>query len=441
MISDKQLNQFVNQLQEKQSRIMVVGLGYTGLPLADCIVKAGFKVVGYDTNINKVEMLIRGGSYLETISAVKVQELLDTGRFTVTSDISCEDPCDVYWVCVPTPLLNGAPALDSFCAAITSIRTIATKPFLVVISSTSFPGTTRTIGLSILGKEIQEQGADFFLVFSPEREDPGNSTFTTKTLPRVFGALDNESSKVAMVLFKQLFDEVHQASSIEAAEASKLVENVYRAVNIALANEWDEICKGLNLDVWEIIELAATKPFGFQAFYPGPGVGGHCIPVDPYYLLSKLKSLGSNAELINLACDLNRKRPHIIVNKIDEFLKNSSKFDNGSNVLLIGIGYKKNIGDIRESPAIEILDLLLKRSFNVKWYDPLVDTKHPIWELQRELNLSPELLKNQCLCVVLADHDCIDWDMVLKNSNFIFDTKNKYSEELNNLTSEKIIRL
>jgi len=441
MISDKQLNQFVNQLQEKQSRIMVVGLGYTGLPLADCIVKAGFKVVGYDTNINKVEMLIRGGSYLETISAVKVQELLDTGRFTVTSDISCEDPCDVYWVCVPTPLLNGAPALDSFCAAITSIRTIATKPFLVVISSTSFPGTTRTIGLSILGKEIQEQGADFFLVFSPEREDPGNSTFTTKTLPRVFGALDNESSKVAMVLFKQLFDEVHQASSIEAAEASKLVENVYRAVNIALANEWDEICKRLNLDVWEIIELAATKPFGFQAFYPGPGVGGHCIPVDPYYLLSKLKSLGSNAELINLACDLNRKRPHIIVNKIDEFLKNSSKFDNGSNVLLIGIGYKKNIGDIRESPAIEILDLLLKRSLNVKWYDPLVDTKHPIWELQRELNLSPELLKNQCLCVVLADHDCIDWDMVLKNSNFIFDTKNKYSEELNNLTSEKIIRL
>lgn len=441
MISNEVLNQFVNQLQGKKSRIMVVGLGYTGLPLADCIVKAGFKVVGYDTNINKVEMLIRGGSYLETISAVKVQELLDTGRFTVTSDISCEDPCDVYWVCVPTPLLNGAPALDSFCAAITSIRTIATKPFLVVISSTSFPGTTRTIGLSILGKEIQEQGADFFLVFSPEREDPGNTKFTTKTLPRVFGALNMQSAKVAMVLFKQLFDEVHQASSIEAAEASKLMENVYRAVNIALANEWGEICAQLNLDVWEIIKLASTKPFGFQAFYPGPGVGGHCIPVDPYYLLSKLKSVGANAGLINLACDLNRKRPHIIVNKIDEFFKNSSRFDNGSKILLIGMGYKKNIGDLRESPAIDIFNLLLNLGYNVKWHDPLVDKKDPPGELQRELNLSPELLKNQCLCVVLADHDCIDWGMVLKNSNFIFDTKNKYSEELNNLLSEKIIRL
>ena len=426
MISDKQLNQFVNQLQEKQSRIMVVGLGYTGLPLADCIVKAGFKVVGYDTNINKVEMLIRGGSYLETISAVKVQELLDTGRFTVTSDISCEDPCDVYWVCVPTPLLNGAPALDSFCAAITSIRTIATKPFLVVISSTSFPGTTRTIGLSILEKETQEQGADFFLVFSPEREDPGNSTFTTKTLPRVFGALDNESSKVAMVLFKQLFDEVHQASSIEAAEASKLVENVYRAVNIALANEWDEICKGLNLDVWEVIKLAATKPFGFQAFYPGPGVGGHCIPVDPYYLLSKLKSVGANAGLINLACDLNKKRPQMIVRKIEAFLESRSKAIKGSNLLLIGLGYKKNISDLRESPAIEILDLLINLGCNLKWHDPLVTSNHSQRDVQRELDLSPELLKNQDLCVILADHDLIDWDMVLNYSSFILDTKNKF---------------
>ena len=441
MISNEVLNQFVNQLQGKKSRIMVVGLGYIGLPLAECIAKAGFNVIGYDTNLNKIELLNRGESYLETMSASRIQELLKTGRLSFTADIACAESCDVYWVCVPTPLLNGAPILDSFYSAIKSIRAIAKKPFLVVVSSTSFPGTTRSIGLSILVKEAQEEGHDFFLVFSPEREDPGNTKFTTKTLPRVFGALNMQSAKVAMVLFKQLFDEVHQASSIEAAEASKLMENVYRAVNIALANEWGEICAQLNLDVWEIIKLASTKPFGFQAFYPGPGVGGHCIPVDPYYLLSKLKSMGSNAELINLACDLNRKRPHIIVNKIDEFLKNSSRFDNGSKILLIGLGYKKNIGDIRESPAIDILDLLLKRSLNVKWYDPLVDTKHPIWELQRELNLSPELLKNQCLCVVLADHDCINWDMVLKNSNFIFDTKNKYSEELDNLTSEKIIRL
>jgi len=426
MISDKQLNQFLYQLQEKRSKIMVVGLGYTGLPLAECIAKAGFQVIGYDTNINKVAMLVRGESYLETIPAFRIRELLDTGRFTVTSNISCEDPCDVYWVCVPTPLLNGAPDLESFCGAITSIRSRAKKPFLVVISSTSFPGTTRTIGLSILENETQEQGADFFLVFSPEREDPGNSAFTTKTLPRVFGALDNESSKVAMVLFKQLFDEVHQASSIEAAEASKLLENVYRAVNIALANEWDEICQGLNLDVWEIIKLAATKPFGFQAFYPGPGVGGHCIPVDPYYLLSKLKSLGANTGLINLACDLNKKRPQIIVKKIEAFLENRSKSINGTNLLLIGLGYKKNISDLRESPAIEIFDLLLNLGCNLKWYDPLVASNHSQRDVQRELDLSPQLLKKQDLCVILADHDLIDWDMVLNYSSFILDTKNKF---------------
>jgi UDP-N-acetyl-D-glucosamine dehydrogenase len=439
MISDEHLNHFLHQLQEKQSKIMVVGLGYTGLPLAESIVKAGFKVVGYDTNTNKVEMLIRGESYLETISTIKVQDLLNTGRFTVTSDISCEGPCDVYWVCVPTPLLNGAPALDSFCAAITSIRTIAKKPFLVVISSTSFPGTTRTIGLSILENETQEQGADFFLVFSPEREDPGNNAFTTKTLPRVFGARDNESSKVAMVLFKQLFDEVHQASSIEAAEASKLLENVYRAVNIALANEWDEICKGLNLDVWEIIKLAATKPFGFQAFYPGPGVGGHCIPVDPYYLLSKLKSLGANAGLINLACDLNKKRPKIIIKKIEAFLQNRSKSINGSNLLLIGLGYKKNISDLRESPAIEIFDSLLNLGCNLKWYDPLIRNNHFKSDVQREFDLSPQLLKNQDLCIILADHDLIDWDMVLNYSSFILDTKNKF-ENCDSSRKKKIIR-
>jgi len=440
MISDKQLNQFLYQLEKKQSRIMVVGLGYTGLPLAECIAKAGFKVVGYDTNVNKVETLIRGDSYLETISAFRIQELLDTGRFTVTSDISCKGPCDVYWVCVPTPLLNSSPDLDSFRAAVTSIRTTANKPFLVVISSTSFPGTTRTIGLSILENETQEQGTDFFLVFSPEREDPGNSAFTTKTLPRVFGALDDDSSKVAKVLFKHLFNEVHQASSIEAAEASKLLENVYRAVNIALANEWDDICKGLNLDVWEIIKLAATKPFGFQAFYPGPGVGGHCIPVDPYYLLSKLKSLGANAGLINLACDLNKKRPQMIVKKIEGFLKSRSKAINGAKLLLIGLGYKKNISDLRESPAIEIFDLLINLGCNLKWHDPLVASNQFNRDDQRVLDLSPQLLKNQDLCVILADHDLIDWDMVLNYSSFILDTKNKF-EKCEGSMMEKIINL
>jgi UDP-N-acetyl-D-glucosamine dehydrogenase len=231
-----------------------------------------------------------------------------------------------------------------------------------------------------------------------------------------------------MVLFKQLFDEVHQASSIEAAEASKLLENVYRAVNIALANEWDEICQGLNLDVWEIIKLAATKPFGFQAFYPGPGVGGHCIPVDPYYLLSKLKSFGANAGLINLACDLNKKRPQMIVKKIEAFLENRSKVLNGSNLLLIGLGYKKNISDLRESPAIEIFDLLLDLGCNLKWYDPLVANNHSQRDVQRELDLSPQLLKKQDLCVILADHDLIDWDMVLNYSSFILDTKNKFAK-------------
>ena len=437
MISDEQLNQFVNKLQEKQSRIMVIGLGYTGLPLAECITMAGFEVVGYDTNTIKVEMLIRGESYLETISASKVKELFKTGRFSVTSDISCSNPCDVYWVCVPTPLLNGAPALDHFYDAITSIRKVSKNPFLVIASSTSFPGTTRTIGLSILGKEDE---ADFFLVFSAEREDPGNTKFTTKTLPRVFGALDINSSKVALVLFKHLFDEVHEASSIEAAEASKLLENVYRAVNIALANEWGEICTGLNLDVWEVIKLASSKPFGFQAFYPGPGVGGHCIPVDPYYLLSKLKSVGTTAGLINLACDLNKKRPHLIVKKIEAFLKNKLKAIDGSNLLLIGMGYKKNIGDLRESPAVDVFNLLRHHGSNVKWHDPLVEKNASIFEVQRELILTPQFLRSQDLCIILADNDLVNWDMILKYSDFLLDTKNKLSK-CDGPMNQKIIRL
>ena len=437
MISDEQLNQFVSKLQEKKSKIMVIGLGYTGLPLAECIITAGFEVVGYDINSIKVEMLIRGDSYLETISPSKVKELFKTGRFSVTSNISCSNPCDVYWVCVPTPLLNGAPALDHFYDAITSIRMVAKNPFLVIASSTSFPGTTRTIGQSILEKEAQ---ADFFLVFSAEREDPGNTKFTTKTLPRVFGALDINSSKVASVLFKQLFDEIHEASSIEAAEASKVLENVYRAVNIALANEWGEICTGLNLDVWEVIKLASTKPFGFQSFYPGPGVGGHCIPVDPYYLLSKLKSVGANAGLITLACDLNKKRPHLIVKKIEAFFKNNLKLLNASNLLLIGMGYKKNIGDLRESPAVDILNLLTQHGSNVKWHDPLVEKNASMFEVQRELVLTPQLLRSQDLCIILADHDLINWDMILINSDFILDTKNKFTK-CDSSTNPKIIHL
>ena len=437
MISDDQLNQFVNRLQEKNSKIMVIGLGYTGLPLAECIVTAGFEVIGYDTNSSKIEMLVRGESYLETISSNRVQELFKTGKFSVTADISGINPCDVYWVCVPTPLLNGAPSLDSFYEAVTSIRAMAKKPFLVITSSTSFPGTTRAIGLSILDLEAK---ADFFLVFSPEREDPGNSKFSTKTLPRVFGALDINSSHVATVLFKQLFNEVHQASSIEAAEASKLLENVYRAVNIALANEWEDVCKGLNLDVWEIVKLAATKPFGFQAFYPGPGVGGHCIPIDPYYLLSKLKSVGTNAGLINLACDLNKKRPHLIVKKIETFLKNKSRFIEDSKVLLIGMGYKKNIGDLRESPSIDIFKLLQNHGCHVKWHDPLVEENNSQFESHREITLTPSILKFQDLCVILTDHDLINWDMISTYSDFIFDTKNKYNK-CDNSINKKIINI
>lgn len=428
MTMDEALDQLVTQLQGKTAKVMVVGLGYAGLPLAECIASAGFDVIGYDIDPNKVKTLQQGESYLETIPASRVQSLLSTGKFKATSDIATAEPCAVYWICVPTPLVNGAPTLDILYNAINAVSIVAKTPFLVVVSSTSFPGTTRSIGLSIL-EEDRKEDRNFFLAFSQEREDPGNTKFTTRTLPRVFGALNDASAKVASVLFNQLFDEVHQASSMEAAEASKMMENVYRAVNIALANEWADICNQLGLDVWEVIKLAATKPFGFQAFYPGPGVGGHCIPVDPYYLLQKLQSMGSDAELISLACELNKKRPSVIVGKLVEFLGlYTHRFDESFPILLIGMSYKKNVGDLRGSPALDILDLLCREGFDVTWYDPLVAKTDLDLESLRETTLSSILLNEQAVCIILSDHDIIDWDMVLAHSNFVFDTKNKYAK-------------
>lgn len=438
MISDEKTKQFVDQVEDKKSLIMVLGLGYTGLPLAECIVRAGFDVVGYDTNSAKVQMLNNGESYSETFSSARLEYLIKSGRFKAVDNVLKSKPCDIYWVCVPTPLLNGSPSLSCFYEAISSISLIAKDDFLIVNSSTSFPGTTQAICQSVFGKDANS--SDYFLAYSPEREDPGNDLYSTKSLPRVYGALDSNSSIVANALFRQLFDQIHQASSIQTAEASKLMENVFRAVNIALANEWSDICSGLNVDVWEVIKLAATKPFGFQAFYPGPGVGGHCIPVDPYYLLSRVKSFGCNPALISLACDLNKKRPNRVVSVIKNYLNANLKPLEGSNALVIGAGYKKNLGDIRESPSVEIIKQLHALGCNVIWHDPLVDPGFNIGEIPRVIQLNSILVEKQDFCLVLVDHDKVEWKIIFQNASIVFDAKNKFLNQSGSVIA-KVIKI
>ncbi len=436
-MNPKEQNQFIDRLTKKKSRVMVIGLGYTGLPLVECIANAGFNVLGFDKNSFKIASLIRGESYLETFSSSRLASLLKTGRFLPKGNLVDTQPCDVYWICVPTPLSNGAPTLDLIFDAVASIANHTKKPFLVVVSSTSFPGTSRLLSEKLQNDCELVLGEDFFLACSPEREDPGNKKYNTQNLPRVFGASDQNSLKISRIFFKLLFDEIYEASSIETAEASKLMENVYRAVNIALANEWSEICKGLNLNVWEVVNLASTKPFGFQAFFPGPGVGGHCIPVDPYYLITKLKSTGINSDLINLACDLNKKRPLKIVEKIIDLVQKHHNSILNFNILLIGIGYKKNMADIRESPSLEILHKLSELGFNARWHDPLVVDQIPELSKLKESILTKSLLKQQGLCLVLVDHDQVDWAMLENNANLIIDTVNS----LHLRESKQVIRI
>ncbi|MEA1913052.1 MAG: nucleotide sugar dehydrogenase [candidate division WOR-3 bacterium] len=428
-------------MKEKDYEILgVVGLGYVGLPLAMEFVRAGYRTIGFDKDCRKVKMLSSGETYIKHIGEKRVKKMVNTGLFEATSDFSRVRKVDAISICVPTPLTrHKMPDLSFVLDSTRSISTNLKKGALVILESTTYPGTTREEIFPILkngGRKIDE---DFYLAFSPEREDPGNKKYNTRNIPKVVGGVTKESTRRAVELYATIFDKVVEVSSSEVAEATKLLENTYRSVNIALVNELKIIFDKMGINIWEVIEAAKTKPFGYSPFYPGPGLGGHCIPIDPFYLSWKAKEFGINTRFIELAGEINTSIPEYVVDKTISALNEQKKSLSGSNVLVIGVTYKKDIDDTRESPGIRIMEMLIKRGANVSYYDPYIPKISGFRQtdlVTESVVLTEEFLSEQDAIIITTAHSNIDYKMILENSALILDTRNVYSE----IKSDKIVK-
>ncbi|HEY2251002.1 MAG TPA: nucleotide sugar dehydrogenase [Planctomycetaceae bacterium] len=416
-------------LLQRTARVGVIGLGYVGLPLACIYHEEGFQVLGFDIDTDKVQTLKAGQSYIGHIPGQRVGELLSDGRFDATTDFSRIAEIDAVSICVPTPLTeNREPDLSFIIATGRGIAPHLRKGQLVVLESTTYPGTTREVLLPILenGSGLKA-GEDFFLAYSPEREDPGNANYSTSTIPKVVGGLDADSGAVATTLYGQVATRVVPVASLEVAEACKILENTYRAVNIALVNEMKVLFDRMGLSIWDVIDAAKTKPFGFQAFYPGPGLGGHCIPIDPYYLTWLARRYGLNTRFIELAGDVNSKMPNYVVDQVIRALNRSGKPVSGSRIAVLGIAYKKDVDDPRESPAFEIIDELLQLGAVLTYHDPhILHTpnmrKHTL--CMESQPLTAEYLGAQDCVVIVTDHSAIDWDLVIQHAPLVVDPRN-----------------
>lgn len=421
------------KIDAKTARIGVVGLGYVGLPMVRAFHDAGFPTIGYDTDDGKISKLRRGESYLKHLGEGLAQDLAASNRFEATNDPAVLTQSDVLILCVPTPL--GAHREPDLSFVLSSTRGIAEdlRPGqMVVLTSTTYPRTTRDEVLPILEATGLAGGRDFFLAFSPEREDPGRAGLTTKTIPRLVGGVDEVSGRLATRLFASAVEEVHLVASAEIAEAAKLLENIYRAVNIALVNELKVLLTEMDIDVWQVIRAAATKPFGFQPFYPGPGLGGHCIPIDPFYLTWKAKEVGLHTRFIELAGEVNTAMPGYVIERVMDALNDDGKALRGSSVLVLGVAYKKNVEDMRETPAAEIIDRLFDKGAEVRYHDPHVarfpSMRHYDDIELESVELTPELLESRDCVLVVTDHDHIDWSMVGEHAPLVVDSRNVLSK-------------
>lgn len=412
--------------------IGVVGLGYVGLPLVRAAHAAGFPVVGYDRDRSKIDTLNSGRTYLKHLGTDLAKELAASEHFKATAESKDLASADAILLCVPTPLgPHREPDLSFVLDSTKMVAGILRKGQLIVLESTTYPGTTRDEMLPILEKESGLRcGEDFFLAYSPEREDPGRPNYDTATIPKLVGGIDEISTDLALALYRGLITEVHRVSSTEVAEAAKLLENIYRAVNIAMVNELKTLLAEMNIDIWEVIEAASTKPFGYQAFYPGPGLGGHCIPIDPFYLTWKAKAIGRNTKFIELAGEINAQMPAYVVAQLMSALNKRSMALQGAKVLIIGIAYKRDIDDVRESPAAEIIDLLWSGGAKVSYHDPHVP-KFPKMRAH-DIDLSSKPLDEQTLkdhdCVlIVTDHTSVDYELIGKHAKLVVDTRNAMS--------------
>ncbi len=418
----------LGRLHNKTACVGVIGLGYVGLPLARAFAAGGFRVLGFDVDESKVERLRRGESYIGHIPAAAVAEMRGRG-FEATARFERLREADAVVICVPTPLTDARdPDLTFVVNSAKAVAASLRPGQLVVLESTTYPGTTRDVVLPVLEATGLRAGSDFFLAFSPEREDPGNPQFSAPTIPKVVGGLDPRSGDLACALYGPVVVRVVRVSSPEVAEACKILENTYRAVNIALVNELKVLYDRMGIDVWEVIEAAKTKPFGFQAFYPGPGLGGHCIPIDPFYLTWAARKHGLNTRFIELAGEVNTAMPAFVVNKVADALNDRGKPVKGSRVLLLGMAYKKDVDDPRESPGFELMDLLRRKGAVVQYNDPhiprLPSMRHHPHPEMTSLPLTPESLGAQDCVVVVTDHSAYDWSWVVKHASLVVDTRN-----------------
>ncbi len=429
---------FLEKISTRSLRVGVIGLGYVGLPLAATFAEAGFHVTGIDTDEQKVDLANRGESYIPDISSATLQSLINAKRLSFTSDYAALDDIDAVSICVPTPLRKTRdPDISYILSATQQVRAHLHPGQLVVLESTTYPGTSDEVLLPELESTGLKVGVDFFLAYSPERIDPGNPDFDTRNTPKIVGGVTHVCTELAQALYEAAIEKVVPVSSTRVAEMAKLLENTFRAVNIGLVNEIAIMCEKLTIDVWEVIDAAATKPFGFMRFLPGPGLGGHCIPVDPHYLSWKLKTLDYRARFIELAAEINSGMPHYVVDKISEALNEQRRSFNGATILVLGLAYKRNVGDVRESPALDIIQELIARKAVVLYNDEYVPSLTLRDRTLHSQAVSSGLLQAADCVVIVTDHSYYDVPWIIREARSIVDTRNM-TQGYNN---EKIFRL
>jgi UDP-N-acetyl-D-glucosamine dehydrogenase len=456
----ERLSRLCARLDERTAQVGVIGLGYVGLPLALLCARAGFQATGFDIDARKTEKLQRGESYIHHIPAAEIAGAVEKKRFEATDDFARLKAMDAIIICVPTPLDKHREPDMSFVRNTAEMVSAHLQPGqLIVLESTTYPGTTDEEMISILEKPslkcpvsrytvdgdsvTASDGIepDFFLAFSPEREDPGNKNFQTRQVPKIVGGVNAASALAAQALYRSIFEHTHLVSSSRTAEMTKLLENIYRSVNIALVNELKLLCMRMDIDIWEVIAAAKTKPFGFNAFYPGPGLGGHCIPVDPFYLTWKAREYEFPTRFIELAGEINTAMPHHVVREVAEALGRHGKTLHGARVLVLGAAYKKDIDDVRESPALKIMELLGMQGATVAYHDPFVPrlAKMRRYDLGlQSIALTAETLRAHDCALIVTDHSTVDYDLVVSESSLVVDTRNATARVVHD--RDKIIR-
>lgn len=441
--------QIIQRITDKKAHVGVIGLGYVGLPLLVEFAANGFQATGFEVDDSKASQINSGHSYIGDVPSGRVKELVDQKLLQATTDFGLLSNCDAIIICVPTPLRKTKePDVSYILAASEEIQKRLRRGQLIILESTTYPGTTDEVLLPMFEETGLKLDEDFLLAFSPERVDPGNPQFLTHNIPKVVGGVTPDSTEAAKHLYSQTVQDVHAVTSARVAETAKLLENTFRAVNIGMANEMARLCYALNIDTWEVIRAAATKPFGFMAFYPGPGIGGHCIPLDPHYLSWKARQHGFDSRFISLAEEVNSRMPEHVVQLVSDGLNDECKSLKNSKVLLLGVAYKKDIDDVRESPALSIIDRLRAKGADVRYHDPFVanirfDDAHTEGggEPLSSVPLSDQELDSADCVIIVTDHSGIDYARVCARSSVVVDTRNALSPELRRESKARIIRL